>query len=229
MRYFIILVLSVSCTMVCAGEGALEDVINQNIQLKRKIRSIAHDKEEADRELEEAKQKHFEKIDKLKQETIEAYQDTMKIYTKKGDIRTASVLLKEIDRLKKEMFTTQLNDALDRSPIQVTGNGFAFTTLTKNGKAYRNRNYVWLHVPEELSGMKYTMIDGGGKPSIVVSGKGTIYVASSIPIPKCTKTNMYISYSDKTKTKLAIYIMDISGKTTIQQNEWQGTLVIMPQ
>ena len=79
----------------------LDEVIKKDSKLRRELNKIKKEYKDANEDLEEAKKDHAKKMAELKKETIEAYEDSMKRYTKKGDIRAATALMEKVDAMKK--------------------------------------------------------------------------------------------------------------------------------
>ncbi|MDR1963289.1 MAG: glycoside hydrolase [Planctomycetaceae bacterium] len=108
----------------------------------------------------------------------------------------------------------------------VRGTHTEIGTFDNHQKAFVNRNYVWLNVPEQFQGWKFTRQNAGGKPleeiNICAKKDATFYLLTS----RHTAYNHLklipseIRYSDTNKSRVRIYERPIKKGEQIQLPQW---------
>ncbi len=119
----------------------------------------------------------------------------------------------------------------------IEGRNFEIATLTTGSKAFSNRNYVWMKVPKELQGFKYTRTSGGEPATVAVVAKensniriGTAVSQKGInlkgwePVKK-----LRFQYSDRGKTEIQVFERNLEAgeRLAIPQGNWSGGLVLI--
>ena len=116
------------------------------------------------------------------------------------------------------------------------GAAFQLAPLVEGLKAFSNRDYVWLAVPEKFKGGQFTQFGGGTPAQIKATARrdGTIYLATALSQPGVdlkgwTKTNQTLRYSDGDKTALTVFERAVKADETITipQGNWTGSLVLL--
>lgn len=124
--------------------------------------------------------------------------------------------------------------------FELSGHGFEIAHLETGSKAFSNRRYVWLDIPDRFEGVPYTHVAGGvpSTMSVFSDTPGTVYVASRAdrmldlgemgwnlePIERDT-TFAYNS-TDRQLMVLMSHPIGASESLVIPQLGWAGTLVL---
>ncbi len=122
--------------------------------------------------------------------------------------------------------------------LEVSGRGFEIKTLDKDKRAFGNRQYTWIEVPEKLRGWKYTRTKGGERAHISLTAKkdATVYFATA---PSQQSINMSgweevgglsFRYTDKNRTRMQVYKQDVKAgqRIDVPQGNWSGGILLVP-
>ncbi|MCL2743300.1 MAG: VCBS repeat-containing protein [Planctomycetaceae bacterium] len=110
-------------------------------------------------------------------------------------------------------------------------------TMKKDGKAFANRNYVWLEVPAEWSGFEFLRTHGGEAASVTVTAKEdtVIHVVAMDNDRGFTQTigwekvaSNVFRYSDGGKTQMSLFKRPMKKGETLElpQTNWTGGLLL---
>lgn len=118
----------------------------------------------------------------------------------------------------------------------ITGTGFEIAKFDEGAEAFSNRNYVWQNLPEKFRGGSYTRTAGGEAVVIAVRAKRdiTLHVATTPALGQkelggWEKTGVLFNYTDKGKTKMAVFTCALKSgqEIVVPQSGWTGTLVLL--
>jgi hypothetical protein len=119
----------------------------------------------------------------------------------------------------------------------ITGYNIEIGELTEGNKAFSNRGYVWLAVPDNLRNHAVTRPAGGARQRIMVTAKqdATLSIATGLPspgtvLPGWKTTGASFRYSDGSKTALVVFNRTLrkGEEVALPQVHWTGTLVFLP-
>ena len=128
--------------------------------------------------------------------------------------------------------------SVDHGNVTIEGRNFSLAKFEAGGKAFSNRNYVWLDVPQALEGWQYTRTAGGEQASILVQAKAattlTFATATSqtaVALADWQKSDLgTFAYTDTNRTRLQVYTRDVKAgeRIVIPQGNWTGGLLLLP-
>jgi hypothetical protein len=178
---------------------------------------------------------------KARAQYLTALQANQKAILASGDLTEANKIQEEINEVTGTAPNVPRKDpagglVLESAEIVVTGTGFVSAVLEDNGTAWRNRAYLWQHVPIAFKGWKYTQTAGGSPPEIKVRAKNntTVYVMTDTNEAN-TKLNGW-SRSRETfttsgnKAKIQVFSKNLTAgqEVKVPQSNWSGTMVLVP-
>lgn len=143
-----------------------------------------------------------------------------------------------LTRTAPEVTIPPLDIDLDPN-LTVTGTGFVEGILADGERAYANRSYNWINVPDELSGAKFTFRDGGqGVATMNVLANEDAYVYIAVPEPQLGGVDLtgwtLVIGADFQYTAGGGTVMNVFKKELlngqdidIPQGAWGGPLVIV--
>ena len=118
----------------------------------------------------------------------------------------------------------------------ITGTGFEMSKFDEGAEAFSNRTYVWQGVPQDFRGGAYTQTAGGDAAAITVRAKRdvTLHVVTTPSLGQkelggWAKADAIFNYTDKGKTKMAVFTRSLKGgqEIVVPQVGWTGTLVLL--
>lgn len=170
---------------------------------------------------------------------VTALKSVQKTVFATGNLNEANAIDAEISAINAPPANPSAIKSLNESADQiVSGKGFTMATLDEKGQAYGNRKYVWLKIPPNIRGWRYTKIDGGSKPEIKVRAKrDTIVEAVTNPdepglkMTGWERTGTRFVLSTAKKQEMVLYKMKLSAGQELQipEGSWGGLLVLLPR
>ncbi|MEZ6090808.1 MAG: VCBS repeat-containing protein [Pirellulaceae bacterium] len=131
-----------------------------------------------------------------------------------------------------------LTQSLATGGLEVSGTGFHIKPLKEGERAFSNRDYVWLNLPERLSNWRYTQVGGGLEALLHVRAiQPTDVFMATAASKRGLETEGWkqveagrFQYSDKGKTSMQVYRKSLrDGEAiAIPQGTWTGGLLLLP-
>jgi len=121
--------------------------------------------------------------------------------------------------------------------VRVQGAGFTIARLDNGARAYSNRTYTWMDVPQKFRGWSFTMLGGGVRSRFVAVAEadGLAYIATAvgqkgIDTAGWTPRKWSFRYSDRNRTAVTVFTRPIKAgqKLPIPQGNWTGGVLIAP-
>ncbi len=123
-------------------------------------------------------------------------------------------------------------------PLAIERRSIKLGTLANDQKAYGNRPYVWLSVPEAFHGWQFLQGNGGELEHVfVTANEPTILFMATSASVKGTELagwqpveNGRLQYSDGGRTTMQIYERHITkgDRVAIPQTSWTGGILLLP-
>ncbi|MEM9345195.1 MAG: hypothetical protein AAGB26_01130 [Planctomycetota bacterium] len=173
-------------------------------------------------------------IDSAHNRMVVAFKDAAKAYGRINNLELAEAVLQELEAFRSEW---EKNAEVE----SVTG-ASSFLRFANQVKAYNNRNYVFIDIPEDLPLGRFAQIAGGGEDplTIKVAKGGWLYIAvrdkkhpgnvapAYLKKEEWEATDWTFAYSDPNKTRLRIYRKHVaSGTLKIPRLNWPGPFVLV--
>ena len=134
------------------------------------------------------------------------------------------------------------NPLLPAKPITVgalslEGRGFTLETLAVGSRAFSNRDYTWLDVPEKLHGWRYTRCGGGERMTIQIVARkdATVFLATApsqdgSDLTGWTKVaGLSFRYTDKGHTPVQVFRRSVrkGERLSVPQGNWTGGMLLL--
>lgn len=113
-------------------ENEMEKVLKEDTTLRNAVKRVVAKMEKEDEKLIEAEKRHKEAIAELKEDLIKTYESAMANYTKKGDLRAANALLSQINKMRGDEETVEVEETEAKLSIKVQIDTLTEITITKN-------------------------------------------------------------------------------------------------
>jgi hypothetical protein len=122
--------------------------------------------------------------------------------------------------------------------VNVEGRHFQPAVLDNGQTAFANRTYVWIDVPEDLRGWRYTKTYGGEPAFIRVTAReDTMLYLATAPGQEGAQSTGWkkvdrwtFRYTDRGRTGLQVYTRAAKAgeEVTLPQGNWTGGLLLIP-
>ena len=138
---------------------------------------------------------------------------------------------------KKPLLSMPNAPKKQRAGVTPTAGFTSINNLRNNEKAWANRDYKWINVPDVLPVKRFAMIQGGGTQEIIASVESPGYVFIAYSAPKDNqlikqgwkKTKHMFSYNDKEHSSMYVFEKEFQkGTLEIPNLGWAGPVLLLP-
>ena len=213
---------------------AIEAVASKDSFLRSALASI-------DRSEQQIREKFSKELATLNEARMKALQQAFDRASGKRDTESVASLAAIMNTMKGE--ASMKDDRI--AEIAIAKGVDAVRPLREGEKAYSNRNWTWVGIPEDLPVSRFGLTPGGGSETIKgkITSPGWVHVAisdeASQNLPDAgwenltdagwEKTESTFAYTAKGKTTMFVFKKYMEpGSFQIDRFHWSGPIILLP-